>query len=108
MRKSISCRASTASEVQRSGATRFCTARVRSLYTSAEKRARLMTNRGFAARQTSKTCNAQTERQGVATCQRVMLLPTAEVIRLSWTAYLHRAQYMSASEHARLLGMWPG
>jgi len=69
MRKSISCRASTASEAKRSGATRFCTARVRSLYTSAEKRARLITNRGFAARQTSNTCGAHTEHQADAPCQ---------------------------------------
>ena len=86
MRRSISCRASTASEAKRSGATRFCTARVRSLYTSAEKRARLMTNRGFATRQTSKTCRADTEHQADATCHRLMLLPAAEAVRTIWTA----------------------
>ena len=62
MRRSISCRASTAADAALSGAIKFCTARVRSPITSAEKRARFTTSRGFASRHTSSTW----ERQGSA------------------------------------------
>ena len=86
MRRSISCRASTASEAKRSGATRFCTARVRSLYTSAEKRARLMTNAGLLPDKPPKPAAADTEHQADATCHRLMLLPAAEAVRTIWTA----------------------
>ena len=56
MRRSISCRASTAFEAFSSGSPRVCTDRSSSRLTSAENLARLMTSLGLALRQTSKTC----------------------------------------------------
>ena len=56
MRRSISCRASTAFEAFSSGSPRVCTDRSNSRLTSAENLARLIISLGFARRQTSTTC----------------------------------------------------